>query len=286
MFKDDDFLIITGLAGSGKTVVSNFLEDLGFYCIDNLPAKLIPRFVDLWRREEVEIEKVALVVDIREASFTSEFPKILRSIRKKVSARVIFLDASDEELIRRYSESRRPHPLMKGKSLSNAVALERKRLAEIKNLSDEVIDTTSTSLSEFKKILSERFVKRKGQRMQTVVISFGYKHGVPIDSDLVFDTRFLPNPFYIDELREKTGKHKRIKEFVCQSSETQKFLKNFYKYLDYLMPKFIEEGKSNLTISIGCTGGKHRSVVLSEELKKYLKEKQFRVRTYHRDIYK
>lgn len=286
MFKDDNFLIITGLAGSGKTVVSNFLEDLGFYCIDNLPAKLIPRFVDLWRREEVEIEKVALVVDIREASFTSEFPKILRSIRKKVSARVIFLDASDEELIRRYSESRRPHPLMKGKSLSNAVALERKRLAEIKNLSDEVIDTTSTSLSEFKKILSERFVKRKGQRMQTVVISFGYKHGVPIDSDLVFDTRFLPNPFYIDELREKTGKHKRIKEFVCQSSETQKFLKNFYKYLDYLMPKFIEEGKSNLTISIGCTGGKHRSVVLSEELKKYLKEKQFRVRTYHRDIYK
>jgi UPF0042 nucleotide-binding protein len=279
-------LIITGLAGSGKTVVSHFLEDLGYYCIDNLPAKLIPRFVDLWRREEVKIEKVALVVDIREASFTSEFPSILRSIRKKVSACVIFLTASDEEIIRRYSESRRRHPLVKGKSISSAVALERKRLAEIKNLSDEVIDTTSMSLSEFKKILSSRFVKKKGQRMQTVVISFGYKHGVPVDSDLVFDTRFLPNPFYIDELRSKTGKHKKIKEFVCQSSETQKFLKHLYKYLDYLMPKFIEEGKSNLTISIGCTGGKHRSVVLGEELKKYLKEKQYRVRIHHRDIYK
>jgi len=206
--KDERFLIITGLSGSGKTSVSRFLEDLGFYCIDNLPAKLIPSFVDLWMREEFKIEKVALIVDIREEGFTTEFPNVLESIRKKIPIWMIFLEASDKTLVQRFSESRRPHPLMKKISVAESVSLERKRLADIKAMADEVIDTTALSVWDLKKILTRRFLRRKALQLQVVVVSFGYKYGIPVDSDLVFDTRFLPNPFYINTLREKTGRSK------------------------------------------------------------------------------
>jgi len=176
---DDRFLIITGLAGSGKTSVSRFLEDFGYYCLDNLPAKLIPSFVDLWRRREVEIEKVALTLDIREASFLTEFPKVLRRIRQEINPRVIFLDASDETLIKRFSESRRPHPIKDSGSIRESVALERKRLAEVKNMSDEVINTSDTNINDLKKILTRRFVEQSAAKMQVVVVSFGYKYGLP-----------------------------------------------------------------------------------------------------------
>jgi len=284
--KDDRFLIITGLSGSGKTIVSRFLEDFGYYCVDNLPTKLIPSFVDLWKRKEVEIEKVALVVDIREASFTTEFPRVLKEIRKEISPWLIFLEASDEALIKRFSESRRPHPLTKGKSVAEGLALERKGLTEVKKLADEVIDTSTTTISGLKTILTRRFLMRKEQMLQIMVVSFGYKYGIPLDSDLVFDARFLPNPFYIDGLREKTGKDKSVQEYVFQSSETEKFLDKLLKFIDYLIPRFIEEGKSYLTISIGCTGGKHRSVVLAEKLKNHLKRKKYQTKIHHRDIYK
>ena len=284
--KDDRFLIITGLSGSGKTVVSRFLEDLGYYCVDNLPAKLIPSFVNLWLRKEVEIEKVALVVDIRESGFTTEFPEVLKSIGKKISPRLIFLEASDETLVKRFSESRRPHPLTKMKSVREGVDLERKRLAKIKELADDVIDTTETSISGLNTILMSRFSDRGKQKVQVMIVSFGYKYGIPLDSDLVFDSRFLPNPFYIDELRGKSGKSKSVQEYVLGSEETQKFLNELFQFVDYLMPKFIEEGKSYLTISIGCTGGKHRSVVLADELKKHLESKKHKTKILHRDIYK
>ena len=284
--KDDRFLIITGLSGSGKTVVSRFLEDLGYYCIDNLPSKLIPSLVDFWTRKEVEIEKIALVVDIREAGFIKEFPEVLKTIRKKISPRLIFLDASNETLIKRFSESRRPHPLKRKKSVMESVQLERKRLAEIKNSADEVIDTTSTNISQLKELLTRKFLKKEKRMMQIVVVSFGYKYGVPLDSDLVFDTRFLPNPFYIDELRNKTGKSQKVREYVLKEKETKKFLDKLYSFVDYLIPRFIEEGKSNLTISAGCTGGKHRSVILAEKLKEHLKNNNYNVRIYHRDLYK
>jgi UPF0042 nucleotide-binding protein len=284
--KDDRFLIITGLSGSGKTVVSRFLEDLGYYCVDNLPAKLIPNFVDLWKREEVEIEKVALVVDIREAGFTTEFPLVLEEIRKKISPWLIFLEASDETLIKRFSESRRPHPLTKGKSVAEGLALERKRLAKVKKLADEVIDTSTTTISGLKTILTRRFSKKREQILQIMIVSFGYKYGIPLDSDLVFDARFLPNPFYIDRLRDKTGKDKSVQEYVFQSEETEEFLARLYQFVDYLIPRFIEEGKSHLTISLGCTGGKHRSVVLAEKMKNHLVRKKFRAKIHHRDIYK
>jgi UPF0042 nucleotide-binding protein len=284
--KDNRFIIITGLSGSGKTFVSRFLEDLGYYCIDNLPAKLIPTFVDLWMREEFKIEKVALVVDIREEGFRNEFPNVLTSIRKKISPRMIFLDAADETIVKRFSESRRPHPIAPRKSVVESVALERKSLAEIKHMADEVIDTTLLSIHDLKKILTSRFGRRKAQRMHVVIVSFGYKHGIPVDSDLVFDTRFLDNPFYIDSLRNKTGRSKIVKEYVLQSDGAKKYLSELYRFVDYLMPHFIEEGKSTLTIALGCTGGKHRSVVLAEVLKQHLREKKHSVRLNHRDIFK
>ena len=283
---DARFLIITGLSGSGKTVVGRFLEDLGYYCIDNLPTKLIPRFVDLWARKEVEIEKVALVVDIREPVFVKEFPRVLQTIREKVQPYLIFLEASDEVLYKRFSESRRPHPLAGTKSVREGIALERKRLADIKNFSDEVIDTSSTNLADLKEILTRQFLRKKGLSLQIVVVSFGYKYGIPLDSDLVFDTRFLPNPHYIDNLRNKTGKSVKVKEYVLQAKETRSFLIRLLRFVDYLIPRFENEGKSYLTIAVGCTGGKHRSVVLSEKLKEHLKTQKYKVRIYHRDIFK
>lgn len=284
--KGDRFLIITGLSGSGKTVVSHFLEDLGYYCIDNLPAKLIPNFVELWTRKEVEIEKVALVVDIREAGFAREFPMVLELIRKKISPRVIFLDASNETLVKRFSESRRPHPIAKAKSTLESVQLERESLSEVKRMTDEVIDTTDLAISDLRKVLARKFIKGKKWKLQILVISFGYKYGIPLDSDLVFDTRFLPNPFYVEGLRDKTGKDQKVREYVLKEKETKKFLTRLYRFVDYLLPRFIEEGKSQLTISAGCTGGKHRSVILAERLTEHLRNKSHSVRVYHRDLYK
>ncbi len=284
--RDIRFLIITGLSGSGKTVVSRFLEDFGYYCIDNLPSKLIPIFVDLWKRKEVEIEKVALVVDIREAGFSTEFPEVLESIEKEVQPYLIFLEASDEVLYKRFSESRRPHPLAGTKSLREGIALERKRLAEIKKLADEVFDTSSTNIVELRNILTTKLLRRKGLELRVAVVSFGYKYGIPLDSDLVFDTRFLPNPHYIDSLRDKTGRSKKVKEYVLQAKETQAFLLRLIRFIDYLIPRFEEEGKSYLTIAIGCTGGKHRSVVLAEQLRDHIRNREYSVKVNHRDIHK
>lgn len=282
----DRFLIVTGLSGSGKTTVSNFLEDFGYYCVDNLPAKLIPDFVDLWKRKEVELEKVALIVDIREAGFFTTFPEILTSIRKKIKPCVIFLDASDETLIKRFSESRRPHPLKKGRSIRDSVVLERERLAGIKSISDEVIDTSETNIVELKKILNRRFLKKSIDTIQVMIVSFGYKYGIPLDSDLVFDTRFLPNPFYVDELRDRTGRDKSVRDYLFDFHETRNFIDELVRFLDYLMPKFIAEGKSYLTISVGCTGGKHRSVALADRLSEYMQSHNYKARVNHRDIYK
>ncbi len=284
--KDDSFLIITGISGSGKTVASRFLEDLGYYCVDNLPAKLIPSLVNLWLRKEVEIEKIALVVDMREPGFLSEFPKALEQIRKKASPKLVFLDASDETLLKRFSETRRPHPIMRNKSVIEAIRLERKRLAPIKEMADEVFDTSTININQLKDLLTKRLVKKKKQALQIALVSFGYKYGVPPDSDLIFDTRFLPNPFYIDDLRGKSGRSKKVRDYVLKSGETRDFLERLMRFLDYLIPKFVAEGKSYLTISIGCTGGKHRSVVIVDKLRDFLRRKRYDIKIYHRDVFK
>jgi UPF0042 nucleotide-binding protein len=284
--KEDRFLIITGISGSGKTVVSHFLEDLGYYCIDNLPVKLIPSLVELWLREEVGIGKVALVVDMREPGFLSDFPAVMSEIKKRVTPKIIFLDAADETLLKRFSETRRPHPLTKKKSVIEGIRLERKRLAPIKKMADDVFDTSSTTISQLKELLTRRLVKGRVATMQIVVVSFGYKYGVPLDADLIFDTRFLPNPFYVDKLRDKTGKHPAVRAYVLHSAESREFRDRLFPFLDYLIPMFIAEGKSYLTIAIGCTGGRHRSVVIAEELRGFLRKRRYDIKVYHRDVFK
>jgi len=284
--KDDHFLILTGMSGSGKTAVSHFLEDLGYYCVDNLPAKLIPSLVDLWLREEVEIRKVALIVDIREPGFLSDFPAAVEEIKKRMSPKIIFLDASDETLLKRFSETRRPHPLTKKKSVIEGIRMERRRLAPIKKMADDVFDTSSTNISQLKELLTRQLVKGRTLTMQIVVVSFGYKYGVPLDADLIFDTRFLPNPFYVDNLRDKTGKSRAVRAYVLRSAESREFRNRLFPFIDYLLPQFIAEGKSYLTIAIGCTGGKHRSVVIAEELKTYLQKRRYDIKVYHRDVFK
>ena len=279
-----DFVIITGLSGSGKTVVSHFLEDLGYYCVDNLPGKLIPGLVDLWQKGKVEIDRMALVIDIREPNFLSDFPEILKQLKAK--PRLIFLEASDEALVKRFSESRRPHPLMKKGSILDGVRLERKKLAPIKAMADEVIDTTGLSISQLKDLVAGRVLKEKKKHLLINIISFGYKYGLPLDSDLVFDTRFLPNPFYVDKLRNLNGKSRKVREFVLKSAETIEYLRHLEDFIDSQLPGFLKEGKSTLTISIGCTGGKHRSVVIADALRNHLRQKKQEVKIIHRDIYK
>ncbi len=282
--KSLDFIVITGLSGSGKTVVSRFLEDMGYYCVDNLPAKMIPQLVDLWLRKKVEIERIALVVDIREPNFLTEFPRIIKKL--KVKPYLIFLEATDETLVRRFSESRRPHPLARNKSILAGVRLERKKLAPIREMADEIIDTTGLSISQLKEQIVNRILQKKLRRFQIYLISFGYKYGLPLDSDLVFDTRFLPNPYYLDELRELNGRNRKVRDFVLKSEETRTFLEKLYSFIEYLLPGFIREGKSSLTISVGCTGGRHRSVVIAEALKEHLRKENLDVKIIHRDIYK
>ncbi len=282
--KSLDFIVVTGLSGSGKTVVSRFLEDMGYYCVDNLPAKMIPQLVDLWLRKKVEIERIALVVDIREPNFLTEFPHIIKKL--KVKPYLIFLEATDETLVRRFSESRRPHPLARNKSVLAGVRLERKKLAPIREMADEIIDTTGLSISQLKEQIVSRILQKKYRRFQIYIISFGYKYGLPLDSDLVFDTRFLPNPYYLDELRELNGRNRKVRDFVLKSEETRTFLEKLYGFIEYLLPEFIREGKSSLTISVGCTGGHHRSVVIAEALKEQLRKKNLDVKIIHRDIYK
>jgi len=285
MTRDDRFLIITGLSGSGKTVVSRFLEDLGYYCVDNLPVQMIPIFVDLWQRREVQIDKVALVVDIRERDFVVAFPKVWDAIRKAISPKLIFLDASDETLVKRFSETRRPHPLG-GKSVLHGVRLERQRLAPIMKMADEVIDTSGTSISQIRERFAQRFIKIPKPRLQAMVVSFGYKYGVPVDADLIFDTRFLPNPFYVDGLRKKSGKSRSVRDFILQSPETQAFLAELLRFVGFLMPRFVMEGKSQLVIAIGCTGGRHRSVVVADALRDYLRGLKYDIKIFHRDVNK
>lgn len=286
MPRADRFLVITGLSGSGKSVASRFLEDLGYYCIDNLPAGLIPVLVDLWRSKKVEIPRLALVVDIREHGFLEEFPRVWRQIKKRVFPRLIFLDAADETLVKRFSESRRPHPLAGRRSVLDGVKLERRRLAAVRKMADEVIDTTATPLQALKTLLAARFLKSPKSLLQVMVVSFGYKHGLPLDSDLVFDTRFLPNPFYAERLKCLTGRDRRVREFVLKPPSAAAFLAELFRFLDFVLPLFVEEGKTQLRISLGCTGGRHRSVVVAEELASYLRTQKYDISIYHRDMLK
>jgi len=284
--RDGRFLIITGLSGSGKSVANRFLEDLGFFCVDNLPAKLMPSFVDLRRRKMDALDRVALVMDMREPGFLVDFPREWEKIRKTTGALLLYFDASDEAIVRRFSESRRQHPLGGDKSVLDCVRLERKRLAPIKDLADEVINTSAMTIAHLRDVLARRFAPTGKQPLQIRVESFGYKHGLPMDADLVFDSRFLPNPFYEDRLRDKPGTDKEVREFVLRAPETKAFLAEAVRFIKFCLPRFEAEGKSQLVIAIGCTGGRHRSVVIADYLGDTLPGRKYDINIFHRDVAK
>ena len=280
-------VVITGLSGSGKATVLKALEDHGYYAVDNLPLDLIPKFAEL-TKDAANIRRAALVVDIREGGALKRFPAVYGGISRQVRKRLVFIDASDQSLLRRYSETRRPHPLGGEKSVLKGIRAERRALASIRRLADDVIDTSVLNVHQLRKLVVEKFVPVDGDPglLRVSVVSFGFRFGVPAESDLVFDVRFLPNPNYIPEFKNRTGKEAAVARYVRSFPQTQEFLERISALLLYLMPHYQGEGKSYLTISFGCTGGHHRSVMMAEEIARRLKQAGYAAQVSHRDIRK
>ncbi len=278
-----DLVVITGLSGSGKGSVLRALEDLGFYSVDNLPVDLIPKFAEL-TRDNPSIQAAALVVDIREGERLKRFPQAFAGIRRSVNAKLIFLEADDEAIVRRFSETRRPHPLGTSAPVKTALAEERKQLRSIRRIADLVIDTSKFNVHELRAHMTERFEKQSMDRSILVsCVSFGYRQGVPEEADLVFDVRFLPNPHFVAEFRPFTGKNPRVAKYIRSFPQTQEFITRISELLIYLLPHYIREGKSYLTIAFGCTGGQHRSVFIAEQVQKRLARAGYRTKVMHRD---
>ena len=281
------FVILTGLSGSGKTQAIRALEGLGYFCIDNLPTQLIPTVADLSTREDAGLDKVAIVVDVREGGFLSQFPRVYRRLKAmpKLNPTLIFLDASHSALVRRFSETRRPHPLAPDRSVTEGITEEREKLSPIRGMADLIVDTSSLTVHELRDIFMN--MSRDGRpkaEMVVNVVSFGYKHGVPEDADLVFDVRCLPNPHFVDDLRPLTGRDKAVVNYMRRHQATHDFIEKLSGFLTFALPHYVLEGKSYLTVAIGCTGGRHRSVMISEALRKALAgTKGVRLRVKHRD---
>ncbi|MSV34446.1 MAG: RNase adapter RapZ [Bryobacterales bacterium] len=281
-----ELVVITGLSGSGKGTVLKALEDLGYYSVDNLPLDLIPKFAEL-AKNAPSIRRAALVVDIREGAALERFPALFKRIRREVPVRLIFLEADESSLIRRFSETRRPHPLGTGQSVTASIRRERDRLAPIRALADPVIDTTKFNVHELRETIHRTFGEKQGSpEILVQVTSFGYRHGVPADSDLVFDVRFLPNPNYVPAFKHLSGKHPSVARYIRSFPQTVEFIQRISDLLIYLLPHYIAEGKSYLTISFGCTGGHHRSVLIAAEIRKRLAAAGFRAKETHRDVKK
>jgi RNase adapter protein RapZ len=278
-----ELVIITGLSGSGKASALKAFEDLGYYCVDNLPVDLIPRFAEL-AVQSTEIRRTALVVDVREGSKLEKLPAIVKAVKRMIPTMVIYLEATESSLIRRYSETRRPHPLGANAPMRSSLTAERRRLRPIRVIADWVIDTSKFNVHELRAHLTERFQKRSSDKNILVsCVSFGFKHGVPEDADLVFDVRFLPNPHFVPEFRPLTGRDPRVAKYIRSFPQTQEFINRISDLLVYLLPHYVREGKSYLTISFGCTGGQHRSVMIAEDVSKHLRKAGYRVKVVHRD---
>ena len=282
------FVVVTGLSGSGKSQAIKALEDLGYFCVDNLPTTLILTLSALSRHPGTEISKVAMVVDVREGKLLSQFPRVFRRLKteRDLKATLLFLEANDATLIRRFSETRRPHPLGNRLSVVDGLEEERRQLDAIRQMADEIIDTSKMTVHSIRKqIMTLVRAKASGVEMIVTVLSFGFKHGLPLDSDLVFDVRFLPNPYFVARLKSKTGKHRSVANYLKKFPETQGFLDRVTGLLSFLVPQYLNEGKSYLTIAIGCTGGRHRSVSIAEELSKKLTDTEgVQLKLRHRDI--
>lgn len=277
-------VVVTGLSGSGKSTAIHVLEDLGFYCIDNLPVALIPRVVELWESSQEEVRRVALGVDVRERHFLEEVPSVFAELRTRgVALEVLYLEASDDVLLRRFSETRRPHPAAEGGSLADGIRREREKLRALREASDRIVDTSAFTVHELRATLRDLIERTDTGAMTVALVSFGYKYGLPTDADLVLDCRFLPNPFFVEELRHRIGTDRAVADYVLNREETQELLRHVTALLEFTLPRYQREGKSYLTIAIGCTGGRHRSIVLIEELHRLLAERGHRVLVRHRD---
>jgi UPF0042 nucleotide-binding protein len=279
-----ELVILTGLSGSGKGSALKAFEDLGYYAVDNLPVELLPRFAELVA-QSVEITRAALVVDVREGERLERFPARLKELRHLLPTTVVYLEASKAALLRRFSETRRPHPLGREEMVGSAIQAERKLLDPIRNVADVLIDTSRFNVHELRAYIQNQFRRESdGKGLLVSSISFGYKNGVPLEADLVFDVRFLPNPHFVPEFRKLTGRHPKVIRYVGQFPQTQEFLNRVTELLLFLLPHYIHEGKSYLTVAFGCTGGQHRSVMIAEEVKKRLGKEGYRVKTAHRDM--
>lgn len=279
-----ELVILTGLSGSGKLSALKAFEDMGFYAVDNLPVELLPSFAELVS-QSVEITRAALVVDAREGRVLERFPYILKEIRRKLSVKVVYLEASKAALLRRFSETRRPHPLAQGEMVSEAIEAERRLFEPVRKAANVVIDTTNFNVHELRAYIQSEFRRgSKGNGLLVSSVSFGYRHGVPLEADLVFDVRFLPNPHFVPELRKLTGRDKKVATYLRKFPQTKEFLDRVTELLLFLLPYYIHEGKSYLTIAFGCTGGQHRSVMVAEEIRRRLAQKSYAAKTVHRDI--
>jgi UPF0042 nucleotide-binding protein len=282
--KGKELVIVTGISGAGKASALKAFEDLGFHCVDNLPLELLPDFATLVVKS-AEMERAAIVVDVREGSTLDRLPEILKTVRNLLSTRVVFLDAQDAMLVRRYSETRRPHPLGKMETVERSIVEERQLLDPIRNVTDTLIDTSNFNVHELRAQIQSRFSHDdESKRLLVSCLSFGFKNGVPLDADIVFDVRFLPNPHFVPEFRKKTGLDPDVADYVRKFAQTREFLNRISDLMLYLLPHYVSEGKSYLTVAFGCTGGQHRSVMMAEDVAKRLKKAGYMVKALHRDI--
>ncbi|MFA4916813.1 MAG: RNase adapter RapZ [Syntrophales bacterium] len=281
-------VIITGLSGSGKSTALRALEDIGFFCVDNLPIVLLPRFLEIRSRDLHDISRVAMVMDLREHSFLQKHEKIFARLKEKgYQIEIIFLDASDEALLHRFNETRRVHPLSVRGSLMEGILLEREKLSPLKQMADKVIDTTSYNVHQLKDAVQRTFLSSSMTRRMVIhVTSFGYRYGLPADADIALDVRFLPNPYFVEELKHYDGHNPDVCNYVLGSKESKTFVRKLFQLMAFLIPLYEKEGKSRLNIALGCTGGRHRSVVMANQLGAYFSDKKYLVTINHRDIVK
>jgi len=279
-------VIVTGVSGSGKTTALRALEDAGWYCVDNLPVVLLDKLVALGAQAGGQIQRLALVVDARDVRFLPEAPRIIEEVRRSgTRVEVLFLDASDDALLRRYSETRRRHPMAgEGGSVPEGIAAERRALAPLQSVAGEVVDTTAMNVHQLKHFIHSRFLEGAAERLGVTVVSFGFRNGIPGHADLVLDVRFLPNPYFIPELKPHSGTEPAVRDFVLGQADAQTFLGKLADFGAFLLPRYAAEGKSYLTLAIGCTGGRHRSVAIAEELARRLREGGTEARVWHRDV--
>jgi UPF0042 nucleotide-binding protein len=279
--------IISGLSGSGKSTALNTLEDLGFFCVDNLPVLLLPKFIELCQSSINDISKIGLVMDVREREFLREYPDMLDLLKTEgYRIELIFLDSSDDVLIQRFSETRRQHPLGKGGSILDGIRMEREQLSALKSRADKIIDTSALTVHELRTLLENYFQQLSTRAMNITFMSFGFKNGVPHDVDMILDVRFLPNPHFVRELKDLDGTDPRVAEYVSRSTEAQRYLEKLKDFLAFQLPLFEREGKTYLTIAIGCTGGRHRSIVVANYLREIFSDGKYQVHATHRDIKK